>query len=56
MKLKLNLYMLESLLENSKITFNEDSGSVGSYTQGDYALYQDKDYWGFEQVKMRMEQ
>lgn len=56
MKLKLNLYMLESLLENSKITFNEDPGSVGSYTQGDYALYQDKDYWGFEQVKMRMEQ
>lgn len=56
MKLKFNIYMLESLLKNSAIVFNEDTGRLGGYTQGDYALYQDKGYWAFEQVKMRMEQ
>ena len=56
MKLNLSIYMLEALVQNSALLFKEGTGRMGGYTQGDFALYENENYWGFEQVKMRMEQ
>ena len=56
MKLNLSIYMLEALVQNSALLFKDGTGRMGGYTQGDFALYENENYWGFEQVKMRMEQ